>query len=139
MADVILIEADGSRHLPVKVQKKEPVIFGDAYLIFVTEGMKAVGKPWGRSVIGWNRPNASLDAQAEDLVTREMVRQMYREGYETVLQAAHPGVPVLPVWVYQEESADQWEWEQDFQGTVTGILWKHHGIYRLDLEIAGES
>lgn len=125
-ADVVLIEADGSRHLPVKVPgKKEPVIFPDADLIFVTEGMNAVGKPLREVCHRLESAKRILGCGEEDLVTADMVRRMYREGYEPALRAAHPGVPVLPVWVYQEEAANPWEWERDRSGAVTGILWKH--------------
>ncbi len=59
-ADRIFVEADGSRHLPIKVpSSKEPVVFSDADLIFVTEGMPRACRLWeslsGRCAIGRKR------------------------------------------------------------------------------------
>lgn len=45
MATIVLVEADGSHRLPIKVPAEhEPVIFDDADLIFVVQGLSAVGK-----------------------------------------------------------------------------------------------
>ncbi len=46
LADVVLIEADGSHMLPVKAPAEyEPVLRGDEQLVIAVAGMSAIGKP----------------------------------------------------------------------------------------------
>ena len=130
-ADLILIEGDGSRHLPVKVpSEKEPVIFSDADLIFVTEGMRAVGKPLMEVCHRLDEAMEILGCQKEDLVTKEAVKEMYREGYERVLEKTHPNALILPVWVYPTDGEEAWDIEKNEYGQIQGIVWYLNGIYR---------
>ncbi len=73
-ADRIFVEADGSRHLPIKVpSSKEPVVFSDADLIFVTEGMQALGKPIGQVCHRAEEAVKILGCKREDPVTEPVV------------------------------------------------------------------
>lgn len=132
-ADLILIEADGSRHLPVKVPSdKEPVIFSDADLIFVTLGMKAVGQPLRDVCHRADLAARMLGRSGEAAVSGEDVERMYWEGYETKLRKCHPGIPILPVWVYQDDTASPRGLAQEKEGAGSGIVWELSGIYRLE-------
>ena len=54
-ADVVLVEADGSKHMPLKFPNAtEPVIPEHADEIIVVWGPHGLGRPAGRSATGWS-------------------------------------------------------------------------------------
>ncbi len=135
-ADRIFVEADGSRHLPIKVpSSKEPVVFSDADLIFVTEGMQALGKPIGQVCHRAEEAVKILGCKREDPVTEEKIRCMYRQGYERMLKETYPKATVFPVWVYPGDGWD-WQWELEKDGRKKGIVWNCNGIYRIRKTVA---
>lgn len=90
-ADVVLVEADGSRHMPLKYPGKgEPVIPPNADEILVVWGPHGLGKPAREAC---HRPELAvqcLGIREETVITREHVRKLIREGYLLPLQKQYP-------------------------------------------------
>lgn len=72
-ADVVLVEADGSKHMPIKIpNEKEPVIPANADEIVIVCGLQAIGK------------------KAEEVSHRlELVKQCLHIGNDTIITASH--------------------------------------------------
>ncbi|MDO4326940.1 MAG: selenium cofactor biosynthesis protein YqeC [bacterium] len=110
MAEIVLVEADGSRRLPIKVPAEhEPVIFDDADLIFVVQGLAAVGKKrenvCHRLKLAENlllkEEFAEAEGKAEqklsEAVSLEEIGILMKRGYLEPLRARFPKAKVIPV------------------------------------------
>lgn len=107
MADVVLVEADGAKRLPVKVPAMhEPVIFEPADTIFVVQGLSAIGKEGDRICHRWEIAKTLLkgvllpeDSEKEqDLtLTSEMIGLFMKKGYLEPLRRQFPNANVIPV------------------------------------------
>ena len=75
-ADRILVEADGSRGMPLKFHRDhEPVVPAGTQLVLQVAGLGALGRTVESAVHGWE--HAGLDPQApvtEDLIARLLIR-----------------------------------------------------------------
>lgn len=70
--DVILIEADGAKHRPVKVPgEQEPVLIPQTGLVIACVGLSAVGQSFGESCFRFGTKGAWLRRSVEDLVEPE--------------------------------------------------------------------
>ena len=94
-ADVVLVEADGSKHMPLKYPNAtEPVIPEHTDQIIVVWGPHGLGKP-ARAVC--HRLELVLDCLGIDgdtPITRDHVRKLVTEGYLKPLRAAYPGAEI---------------------------------------------
>lgn len=76
-ADVILCEADGSRHLPCKAPAAhEPVILPDCDMVLAVAGMDALGRPLAHAC---QRPQPAaelLDCSAEKIIDAQMLASL---------------------------------------------------------------
>lgn len=111
LADVLLIEADGSRRHPVKVPAPyEPVINADADLILVVSGMSAIGQPAGEkchrlSYADEIRRRFLHQPLTDDtILTEGDLICFMEEGYLTPIRKQFPEVPVIPVFNQADES-----------------------------------
>lgn len=120
MAEIVLVEADGSHRLPMKVPAEhEPVIFDDADLIFVVQGLSAVGKkredvchrlklaekllkeePEAKFVS--KEKATKIEAQKTEgklpeSVSLEEIGMLIKRGYLEPLRARFPKAEVIPV------------------------------------------
>ena len=90
-ADVVLVEADGSKHMPLKYPNAtEPVIPENTDEIIVVWGAHGLGKP-AREVC--HRLELVLDCLGIDgdaPITREHVAVLLEKGYLTPLRQRHP-------------------------------------------------
>lgn len=90
-ADVVLVEADGSKHMPLKYPNAtEPVIPENTDEIIVVWGPHGLGKP-AREVC--HRLELVLDCVGIDgdtPITREHVAVLLEKGYLTPLRQRHP-------------------------------------------------
>lgn len=69
VADVILVEADGARCLPIKVPETyEPVILPQTGLVIGCVGLSALGRPFGEVCFRFDTQGAWLRRSAEDKV-----------------------------------------------------------------------
>lgn len=82
-ADVILCEADGSRHHPCKVPAEhEPVLLPDSDIVLAVAGMDALGRPLAQAC---QRPQLAaelLDCSAEKIIDAQMLASLllYEQG-----------------------------------------------------------
>ena len=77
-ADVILCEADGSRHHPCKVPAEhEPVLWPDSDIVLAVAGMDALGRPLAQAC---QRPLAAelLGCGAEKILDEQMLASLLR-------------------------------------------------------------
>lgn len=94
-ADVVLVEADGSRQLPLKFPGPgEPVIPGNADEIWVVCGLRALGKPAGEVCHRLELVKQVLSVTEDTPITREHIRKLLTQGYFGPLRHAFPGIPV---------------------------------------------
>ena len=91
-ADVVLVEADGSRGFPLKYPNStEPVIPANADEILVVCGLNALGK---RAKDVCHRPELvkqRLGIDGDTVITPSHIRQLVAEGYLNPLRQAYPG------------------------------------------------
>ena len=78
-ADIVLIEADGSRQLPLKIcNETEPVVYPQVDEIHVITNLKAVGKKASEVV---HRINLSNDLTPDTIIDYSHVQKLLRENY----------------------------------------------------------
>jgi len=76
-ADWILVEADGSRHFPIKVPAShEPKIFEPSDSVIAVAGLSALGKPLNQVCQRSNLASVLLDVPIDSLVTPFMLARM---------------------------------------------------------------
>lgn len=85
-ADIVLIEADGSKHFPVKYPgTHEPVIAPDTTKIILVMGLWAIGQTVEQVVFRYQEMIRRFGWRAEDILTFEMLDVIIREGYKKKL------------------------------------------------------
>ena len=106
-ADVVLVEADGSRHMPLKLPNTaEPVIYDNVEEIIVVCGLHALGRP-AKEVCHRLEPVLELLGISEDTpITAEHIRRIVWEGYVIPLREKYPKVKVT-VFPGHDGSAEQ--------------------------------
>ena len=76
-ADVILCEADGSRHHPCKVPAEhEPVLLHDCDMVLAVAGMDALGRPLAQACQRPHLAAALLDCSAEKIIDAQMLASL---------------------------------------------------------------
>ena len=123
---ITLIEADGSRRLPIKVPgKQEPVIPDFTHIILVVYGLSALGQPFRQVCQRWELLNAAVLNSADlsavihqadrtgpgesayaqcnfpcdtAAVTPRFMGTLMREYYIKPLSQNYPKACILPVW-----------------------------------------
>ena len=92
-ADVVLVEADGSKGYPVKYPAAhEPVIPGNADEIHIVMGLRAIGHPIGQVCHRKELVIKCLGESEETLLTIEHIERLVEEGYRKPLEKLHPAV-----------------------------------------------
>ena len=118
-ADVILVEADGSRGLPLKYPApSEPVSPKNADEIIVVCGLSALGHPAQDVCHRLELVKECLDIQSDTIITAEHIQKLVREGYLEPLREKYPDAAVrLHVThdktLYQRTIASLLEMEQN--------------------------
>ena len=106
-ADVVLVEADGSRGLPIKFPGSgEPVIYDNVEQIVVVCGLQALGKPVRDVAHRLELVTRCLGGSEETIVTPEHIRKLLLEGYVRPLRQQYPGIPIT-VFPTSDGSAEQ--------------------------------
>lgn len=94
--DVVLIEADGSRRLPIKVPASyEPVLPDTCDTVLVLAGLSALGRPLGEVCHRLEHALELLDKTPEDPVTEEDIGRLLLEGYARPFLQKYQGGIVL--------------------------------------------
>ena len=98
-ADVVLVEADGSKHMPLKFPNAtEPVIPDNADEIIVVCSLNAIGQKARDVCHRLDLVTARLGIEDDTIITAAHVQQLVTEGYLIPLRKQHPGkrVHILP-------------------------------------------
>lgn len=90
-ADVVLVEADGSKHLPLKYPNAtEPVIPENTDEILVVCGLNAIGQPAKDVCHRLELVKACLGIEDETVITPAHVQTLVTEGYLKPLKKKNP-------------------------------------------------
>ena len=94
-ADVVLVEADGSKHMPLKFPNAtEPVIPENTDEIIVVWGPHGLGKPVREVCHRLELVLDCLGIDGDTPITREHVAVLLEKGYLMPLRRRHPGVKI---------------------------------------------
>ena len=97
-ADVVLVEADGSRHLPIKYPNDtEPVIYDNTEHVILVCGMHALGHPASQVAHRLELVMQCLGIDEDTIITPDHISQLLQEGYIKPLQEKYPHVTF---WLY---------------------------------------
>ncbi len=93
LADIILIEADGSKRIPLKVfDTHEPVILPQTQLILCLAGISALGKSVDHGCFRWQKGHVP----PQTILTPDVFRMIWQEGCLDRL-SHHYMQPMIPV------------------------------------------
>lgn len=113
-ADVVLVEADGSKRLPVKFPiEGEPVINENVDEITVVCGLHALGKPVFEVAHRLEAVKQCLKAADDTIVTAEHIQTLVTEGYLKPLREKYPEKTVKVVAIHDNSL---------YQRAVAGLL-----------------
>ena len=118
-ADVVLVEADGSKHMPLKFPNRtEPVIPENTDEIIVVCGLNAIGQKAKDVCHRLELVKACLGVENDTLITPAHVQTLVTQGYLNPLKAAHPKakITLMPRHdgsLYQRAIASLLQNEQD--------------------------
>lgn len=94
-ADVVLVEADGSKQLPLKFPNAtEPVIPPDVDEIYVVSSLDALGRKAEEVCHRLELVKACLGIENHTPITRDHVQTLLTEGYLRPLREKYPHVPI---------------------------------------------
>ena len=121
-ADVVLVEADGSRRMPFKApDEREPVPHEKSNRIFISAGLSALGLPVCRAC---HRPELVCEItgrpETSVLTTRDMACVLYH-GYIRPMRLKFPGVP-LTVLLNQADGPERQEAGRDAGRRLRSLL-----------------
>ncbi len=118
-ADVVLVEADGSRRLPLKYPNAtEPVIPENTEEMIVVCGLNAIGQKASDVCHRLELVKECLGIEDNTVITPEHIQKLVTEGYLKPLRAAYPkvNISVRPRYdgsLYQRAIASLLQNEQD--------------------------
>lgn len=95
-ADVVLVEADGSKMLPLKYPNaSEPVIPANTDEIYVLCGLQAIGQPAKDVCHRLALVKACLGIEDDTVITATHVQTLVTEGYLRPLRTAYPTANII--------------------------------------------
>lgn len=100
MADVVLIEADGSKQKPLKFPNEfEPVIPADTDVILVLSGLSSIGHLGKNICHRWILAKNALDINDDEaLIKPAHLLTLLEKGYLIPLRERFPDVPLITVF-----------------------------------------
>lgn len=94
IADIILVEADGSRRLPAKIMgEHEPVIPEETNVVCCLAGLSALGKQLGKACFRAHQSGYGKNG----MITPEIFASLWRKGCLQTLYTRYPKIPVIPI------------------------------------------
>ena len=94
-ADVVLVEADGSKGMPVKFPADyEPVIPDNVTEIHIVMGLRGIGHPIKDVCHRIDQVLKCLKVTEDTLLTMEHLQRLVEEGYIKPLKKTYPKVPL---------------------------------------------
>ena len=98
LADEILIEADGSAHMPVKAPAEhEPVLFPYMDEVVIVMGAHAIGKPLREVCHRVDYAKELLKCDADKIVTAADLKTLAEQGYAIPIQKQYPWMKISKV------------------------------------------
>ena len=106
MADLVLVEADGSRRLPLKVPRPgEPVLPENADMILCIAGLSSAGAAASEKCFRLERSMKVMEAHGRQgfmkdggwTIHPEDIGCLMHYGYMEPMRTLCPGIPVIPV------------------------------------------
>ena len=98
-ADVVLVEADGSKGMPVKFPAEhEPVIPDNVNEIHIVQGLCAVGKPLKEVCHRIELVKECLGVSEDTIMTEKYLTILLQKGYIKPLKKKYPKV-ILNIWL----------------------------------------
>lgn len=97
-ADIVLIEADGSKHMPVKYPgAHEPVIHPGTTKVILVMGLWTLGQPIKKTVFRYEEMLKRFEWDAEDALTFEKMNVIIRDGYmkKLLTEGNHMEIQIL--------------------------------------------
>lgn len=95
LADVVLVEADGSMHHPIKAcNKTEPVIYDNAEKITVVMGMHALGQTFREAAFRLEEVCKLLGVSQQAQVKPAQIAQLIQRAYLEPLRRQYPHLPM---------------------------------------------
>ncbi len=95
-ADAVLVEADGSKHMPVKFPAEyEPIIDELADEIIIVCGLHALGKPAKDVCHRLELVKQCLHIKDDTIIQAEHVQQLVRKGYMEPLMKKYPDKKIM--------------------------------------------
>ncbi len=90
-ADVVLIEADGSKHMPIKFPREgEPVIYDNVDEIVVVCGLHALGKKAREVAHRLELVKECLQIEDDTIILPKHIQKLVKEGYAEPLHRQYP-------------------------------------------------
>lgn len=128
-ADVTLVEADGSRGLPLKMPAQwEPVLPAKTDLVLVLLGLSGLGRPLQAVCHRWELAAQALECAVDCVVTPALAAQLLELGYLRPLRAAGLSVTIL---LNQVDTVDP------AQAEALRQLLLPQRVYPLSLDVGG--
>ena len=91
LADEVIIEADGAKHLPLKIPgENEPVIPDNADRIIIVCGMHALGELAKDTVFRLDTAKDTFGIAADQIVTPRTIQTLLNKGYVEPLMNKYP-------------------------------------------------
>ena len=111
-ADIVLVEADGSKRMPLKYpNSREPVIPDNTDEIIVVTSLLAVGKPAKEVCHRLELVKECLKIHDETIITKEHILKLLDEGYVKPLKSKYPHVTLT---VYEANKKEFALWKRSF-------------------------
>ncbi len=105
-ADVVLLEADGSKHMPIKFPSaSEPVLYDNVEKTIIVCGLQALGKPVRETAHRLELVTTCLGISEDALITPAHMVKLVREGYVLPLRKRFPHME-LEVWPSHDGSPE---------------------------------
>ena len=81
-ADEVLVEADGAKHLPLKIPNDtEPVIPDNVDRIIIVCGLHSLGKRAGETIFRLNTVKDTFGINSDDIVTPSIIQELINKCY----------------------------------------------------------
>ncbi len=104
-ADIVLVEADGSKRMPLKYpNSQEPVIPDNTDEIIVVTSLLAVGKPAKEVCHRLELVKKCLGIEDETLITEEHILKLLEDGYVKPLKSRYPYMDLSLYFVSENHS-----------------------------------
>ncbi len=92
-ADLVLLEADGSKHMPIKFPNdSEPVLYDNVEKTIVVCGLHALGRPLREAAHRLDLVRQCLGISEDTPITPEHILRLVREGYVLPLRRKYPNM-----------------------------------------------